>query len=540
MKLRAIILILSLLVFLSTATGGYLYFTGLKKSAFEKVEIQGVLHAEAIRDLFDEHVSSSLKAVKGLSGHREIKRVLSAPEPIAVEGANQIIDNFNSVFQAGVSYVMDLTGNTIASSNRNDPDSFVGKNYSFRPYFQKAIQGTPSVYMALGVTSGQLGIYFSQPVYSEEGEAPSGVVVMKVLVENMATGLLNLRPGAPGIITLITDPHGVIFMADRDHYLFQVLEKISDEKSAGILASKQFGASPLKWSGFEERGTGRRMDGSGIEYISVTKALASLPGGDVVYLHDVEEVLKGIYAPLKGNLGLIALSFFLFIGVSVILLYKMAQADIARRKSAEKTLQENEERFRSISFSIHDALVTMDEKGRITFWNDAAEKIFGYPKEEVMGKPLHPMLAPEKYLDEHKTGFDKFMATGTGNAVGKTLELSALRKDGFEFPIELSLASYHVNGQWHAVGTIRDISDRKSAEQERENLIHELQTALKDIRKLSGLLPICAHCKKIRDDKGYWNRIEAYIEDHSEAEFSHSICQQCARKYYPDIDLDDD
>ncbi len=540
MKLRAIILILSLLVFLSTATGGYLYFTGLKKSAFEKVEIQGELHAEAIRDLFEAHVSTSLKAVKGLSGHREIKRVLSAPEPIAVEGANQVLDNYNTSFQAGESYVMDRSGKTIASSNRNDPDSFVGKNYSFRPYFQKAIQGTPSVYMALGVTSGQLGIYYSRPVYTDGREAPAGVVVMKLLVETMKTGLLNLRPSAPGIITLITGPHGVIFMSDRDQYLFQVLDKMSDEKKAVILESKQFGASPLKWSGFEEKGTGRRKDGSGIEYICVTKAVASLPGGHVVYLHDMEAVLKGIYAPLKGNLGLITLSLSLFIGVSVILLNKMAQADIDRRKTAEKTLQENEQRFRSISFSIHDALVTMDEKGSITFWNDAAEKIFGYPKEEVLGKALHPLLAPEKYRDDHKTGFDKFMATGTGNAVGKTLELSALRKDGTEFPIELSLASYPFDEQWHAVGTIRDISDRKSAEQERENLIHELQTALKEVRKLSGLLPICAHCKKIRDDKGYWNRIEAYIEDHSEAEFSHSICRECARKHYPDIDVYDD
>ena len=65
----------------------------------------------------------------------------------------------------------------------------------------------------------------------------------------------------------------------------------------------------------------------------------------------------------------------------------------------------------------------------------------------------------------------------------------------------------------------------------------KLEAALSKIKTLSGMLPICSHCKKIRDDKGYWNQIEAYIQDHSEAEFSHSICQECAKKYYPDMDL---
>lgn len=77
----------------------------------------------------------------------------------------------------------------------------------------------------------------------------------------------------------------------------------------------------------------------------------------------------------------------------------------------------------------------------------------------------------------------------------------------------------------------------KIAEAEKEKLISELQKALKEVKTLSGLLPICSHCKKIRDDKGYWNTIESYIHEHSEAEFSHSICQECAKKYYPDIDI---
>jgi len=76
---------------------------------------------------------------------------------------------------------------------------------------------------------------------------------------------------------------------------------------------------------------------------------------------------------------------------------------------------------------------------------------------------------------------------------------------------------------------------RKLEEEEKEKLIAELQEALSSVRLLSGLLPICASCKKIRDDKGYWNQIEAYIREHTSAEFSHSICPECARKLYPEL-----
>jgi len=79
----------------------------------------------------------------------------------------------------------------------------------------------------------------------------------------------------------------------------------------------------------------------------------------------------------------------------------------------------------------------------------------------------------------------------------------------------------------------QEIAERTRAEEEKEKLVIELREALSQVKKLSGLLPICASCKKIRDDTGYWQQIEAYIRDHSEAEFSHSICPECARRLYP-------
>lgn len=96
------------------------------------------------------------------------------------------------------------------------------------------------------------------------------------------------------------------------------------------------------------------------------------------------------------------------------------------------------------------------------------------------------------------------------------------------------------NGQIEAAIVVnRDVTELKRAEAAQEKLIQELQKALSEVRKLSGMLPICASCKKIRDDQGYWTQIEAYIRDHSEAEFSHGICPECMQKLYPEYCTED-
>ena len=88
-------------------------------------------------------------------------------------------------------------------------------------------------------------------------------------------------------------------------------------------------------------------------------------------------------------------------------------------------------------------------------------------------------------------------------------------------------------GHYIAIGNTVISLEEEILENERERLISELQDALSRVKMLSGMLPICANCKKIRDDKGYWNQIELYIKEHSEAEFSHGICPDCCKKLYP-------
>jgi PAS domain S-box-containing protein len=135
--------------------------------------------------------------------------------------------------------------------------------------------------------------------------------------------------------------------------------------------------------------------------------------------------------------------------------------DLIKLDKLNHELFESEERFRLLSSQANDAIIMMDDSGNISFWNNAAERIFGYRSGEVMGKNLHNLLAPKKYHNIIKTGLDSFSATGTGSAIGEHVEITALTKDGEEFPIELSLAAVQIKGQWHAIGIVKDIVERK-------------------------------------------------------------------------------
>ena len=112
----------------------------------------------------------------------------------------------------------------------------------------------------------------------------------------------------------------------------------------------------------------------------------------------------------------------------------------------------------------NDPIVMIDNEGKIALWNRAAEKVFGYAASEALGQDLHALITPQRYLQASRKAFHHFRATGEGAALGKTLELAGIRKGGAEFPLELSLAAVLFQGQWVAVGTVRDISVRKQTE----------------------------------------------------------------------------
>ncbi len=139
--------------------------------------------------------------------------------------------------------------------------------------------------------------------------------------------------------------------------------------------------------------------------------------------------------------------------------------DISSRKQAFLALRDSETRQRAITDSAQDAIVMMDPSGRISLWNRAAERILGYTSAEAVGHDLHELVAPARYHDAYQSALSAFLETGQGGAIGRTLELEARRKDGSELPVEVSLSAVHLDGAWHAVGMLRDITERKRAEE---------------------------------------------------------------------------
>jgi PAS domain S-box-containing protein len=153
-----------------------------------------------------------------------------------------------------------------------------------------------------------------------------------------------------------------------------------------------------------------------------------------------------------------------------------------------KLLYESEEKFRAITSTAVDGIIVMNNQGHIVYWNLAAEKLFGYTQQEAIGKELHLFLAPLQYHGTYKKGFDKFKTTGQGPAISKTVEFTALRKDGTEFPIEVSTSAIKVKEEWHAVGLVHDITERKHAAEEMVMLYEEIKSEAETTKSLLQLV----------------------------------------------------
>ncbi|MFH1061101.1 MAG: PAS domain S-box protein [Pseudomonadota bacterium] len=147
------------------------------------------------------------------------------------------------------------------------------------------------------------------------------------------------------------------------------------------------------------------------------------------------------------------------------------------RREAQEALVESEEKFRGISSGALDAVIMIDPQGKIIFWNRAAQRMFGYAGDEAQGMDLHLLLAPQQFHPAYREAFEDFKPSGEGAIIGQTVELTARRKNGEMFPVEISVSSLNLRDGWHAVGILRDITARRQAErdlEEREKLYRAL------------------------------------------------------------------
>jgi len=165
--------------------------------------------------------------------------------------------------------------------------------------------------------------------------------------------------------------------------------------------------------------------------------------------------------------------------------------------------KQTDEILRTITDSAHDAIVIIDNKGDISLWNPAAENILGYTRSETIGRNLHQLIAPQRFQASYQTALDLFQQTGQGEAIGSTLELEACHKEGHEIHVELSLSAFLLKESWHAVGIIRDITERElregysDARQEVLAILNEPEDSLNSIQRILAILKSWIGCSAV-------------------------------------------
>ena len=216
-----------------------------------------------------------------------------------------------------------------------------------------------------------------------------------------------------------------------------------------------------------------------------------------------------------------------------------ARTSWTRQLADQERLAAQEARYRLLAENATDVIWSMDPEGRLTYISPSILRQRGWTPEEFMALSPENRALSKKGSEAFRERMDKARQLPPGSQPFEQdlLQSGVTCKDGREIQVE---------AQWRIVwgedgrllgfqGVTRDTTERRRMEVERERLIQSLTQALADVKQLSGMLPICSSCKKVRDDHGYWSQIETYLSEHTEATFTHGVCPDCAQKFREEI-----
>ena len=209
--------------------------------------------------------------------------------------------------------------------------------------------------------------------------------------------------------------------------------------------------------------------------------------------------------------------------------------DITELRQLEDDLRKSEARARLILENSPDLIWMVRPNGLFTYISSSWQRVMGFEPQSLLGQHYSLVIHPDdlSLFD----GYLREVARGGLSEALMTPEYRSRQADGqFRWHTGNAIPIYDALGAvLYVVGISRDIHEQKLANAERESLLSELQQALGEIRTLSGIVPICASCKQIRDDEGYWHQVEKYVQEHSHAKFSHGLCPDCIKKLYPEL-----
>jgi PAS domain S-box-containing protein len=513
MKLRLILLVLSLLSFLSVSVGGYLYYSTLRETAFHEAERQSLNRLVAIKKNLSASLSENVKPVRVLAGMKEIRETLIRPAAGSLAQANAMLDYFQRTLGAEVCYLMDSRGNTIASSNRNAPDSFVGTNFAFRPYFQEAISGSPSTYLAIGITSKRRGAYYSYPVYGNRG-APLGVAVIKASIEHIEEELVTDRDE----IVLVANPQGIVFISSRKDWLNHTIRKLSPEDASQVARSLQFGEGPWPWTGLIRKGPRSAVDAAGNEYLMHQLELDNYRGWNVMHLRSRKAIAKTVSGPMLRITWHIILILPLLIGLGVAILYQRASRELTRRREAEMALRKSEERYRSLYTNTPAMLHSVDPSGSLLSVSDFWCEMLGYRREEVIGRNILEFHTEASRLHAEEIVFPEFLNKG----FVKEVPFQFVKKSGEIIDILLSaFAERDDQGKiFRSLSVSIDVTERLRGERALKEAKEELSRYSQDLerqvrrrtREITSIFKYTPAVVYIKDKEGRYTLINPRFE----------------------------
>jgi PAS domain S-box-containing protein len=358
--------------------------------------------------------------------------------------------------------------------------------------------------------TGKRSLVFARAVHRPDG-AFGGIVYAVVAMDQFTRVLGTVDVGKMGAVVL------------RDATMAVTARYPKREESARSIGDRSI--SPTLAAALESgRDAGVFVATSPVDRLEKVTAFRRVAGG--AFLLIVAAASSDFLSEWRGGLlqtGVATVVFFLLTALAGWLLLRA-------------WARESESRFRALVDGAPIA-VSVARNGRVLYVNDAFARSFGLPSAEAaVGRSILDSLPPE---DAARTA-ERLDRRQRGLPVEPTTEITLRRPDGTTFQAAVTDATVDLADGRAVIAFIQDVTERRRSEAERERLIGDLQRALADVKTLRGLLPICAHCKKIRDDRGYWNRIETFIRARSEAEFTHGICPDCAREFYPDDAQDDE
>ncbi|MBT4286885.1 MAG: PAS domain S-box protein [Deltaproteobacteria bacterium] len=416
MRLKIILLFLSIQTFIAILIGGYQYYSTLKKSILEDFTNQAVIKFEMRKRNLNYYLSESTKPIKTLAGLPALSEVLLNQSTANLDKVNQLLDHYQKTLQLGVCYLINAEGVTIASSNRHSDTSFVSQNFSFRPYFNHSINGKPDVYLALGTTSHVRGAYYSHPVYAFNKNSTTeaiGVVVAKATIELIEQ---RIAPEENENLLLV-DPFGIIFVSTIDDFKYHSIKPLTPQVSKIIKDSKQFGEGPWNQIFFKKRDDIVTIGPDKKEYLSFQSPLELFKDWQLIYLVNMDDIKDQIAAPFI-NIGSKAIIFIsVIISLAVFVLYLMALKELKKRKNVEDALKESEKRYRFIYHRTPGLLHSINQKKELINVSDHWLKTMGYDREEVMGKKLTNFLTPASKDYAERVIFPSFFKNGFCNEI---------------------------------------------------------------------------------------------------------------------------